>query len=27
MTAMLIAGFGVIFGVASWLSDKDFEDE
>jgi len=27
MEAILIAGFGVAFGVASWLSDEDYEDE
>jgi hypothetical protein len=27
MTAMLVACFGIILAVASWYSNKDFEDE
>jgi hypothetical protein len=27
MEAIIIAGFGVAFGVASWLSDEDDENE
>jgi hypothetical protein len=27
MTAIIVSGFGVIFGMASWLSDKDLQDE
>jgi hypothetical protein len=27
MTAILIAGFGAVFGVASWLSDEDDDNE
>jgi len=27
MTAVIVAGIGIIFAVASWFSSKDLEDE
>jgi len=27
MTAVVVAGIGIIFAIASWYSSKDFEDE
>jgi len=27
MTAMILTCVGIIFGMASWLSDKGYEDE